>query len=206
MTQTVEIPKGFKMNGQGHLVPIGSISEVDKARDKLVMSLIPKVEKQQAALMELKNASLSAIDAFVLLSAEKYGAKIGGKKGNISLFSFDGQYKVMVNVNQIMAFDERLQVAKQLIDDCIHRWMKGSRKEIKAIVDRAFKTDKAGNISVGQVLQLRQIETDDESWKKAMDAIADSVQTIDTKRYVRFYKREGDSNQWNPISLDIAAL
>ncbi len=206
MTTTPEIPKGYRMNSQGHLVPLSTISDIDKARDKLVMSLIPKVIAQRDALIEFKQNAFDIADAFVQQSADEYGVKIGGKKGNVTLYSFDGQYKIEVSVNQVKAFDERLQVAKSMIDECLHRWVKGSRKEVKSLVERAFKTDKQGNISVSDVLSLRHIETDDEQWKKAMDAIADSIQTIKTKRYIRFYHRVAESNKWTPLSLDIATL
>ena len=37
----------------------------------------------------------------------------------MTLTSFDGRFKVMVAVNDTVQFNEKLQVAKQLIDKCI---------------------------------------------------------------------------------------
>ena len=39
-----------------------------------------------------------------------------------------------------------------------------------------------------------------------MFAIADSVQVVGTKAYVRFYERVGNSEEYRPISLDIAKI
>jgi len=56
------------------------------------------------------------VGAFIQLSAEKYEVKVGGNKGNVSLLSFDGRYKIVRQVAENITFDERLQAAKALID------------------------------------------------------------------------------------------
>ena len=66
-----------------------------------------------------KRAMFNDIRAFCDLSAEKYGISFGGSKGNLQLTSYDGKYRVLVAVNESISFDERLQVAKALIDECI---------------------------------------------------------------------------------------
>ena len=103
-------------------------------------------------------------------------------------------------------FDERLQAAKNLIDECINEWAKGSRPEIMVLVQQAFQTDKEGNLNVGRILALRRLEIADERWKAAMTAIGESVQVIGTKQYVRLYERVGDSGRYVPIALDMVAV
>lgn len=39
-----------------------------------------------------------------------------------------------------------------------------------------------------------------------MQAIGDSVQTAGSKPYLRFYERVGDSDEYRPISLDVAGV
>ena len=60
---------------------------------------------------------MNDVQAFVELSAEQYGAKLGGIKGNVTLTSYDGKYKIQRAIAEYLHFDERLQVAKELIDD-----------------------------------------------------------------------------------------
>lgn len=105
-----------------------------------------------------------------------------------------------------MVFDERLQAAKQLIDECIIDWSQGSRDEIKVLVQAAFQTDKEGKINTGRVLALRRLDIRDEKWQKAMQAISESLQVVGSKEYVRFYERIGESDQYRPIALDLAAV
>ena len=38
-------------------------------------------------------------------------------KGNVTLTSYDGKYKIQRAIAEYLHFDERLQVAKELIDD-----------------------------------------------------------------------------------------
>ena len=131
---------------------------------------------------------------------------MGGTKGNLTLYSFDGQYKVLIAQAERMQFDERLQAAKQLIDACITDWSKGSRDEIKVLVQAAFQTDKEGKINTGRVLALRRLEIRDEKWQTAMRAIGESLQVVGSKEYVRFYERIGGTDQYRSINLDLAAV
>ena len=157
-------------------------------------------------LREFKTRVFADINAFVDLSAEQYDVKLGGKKGNLTLFSFDGAFKVQIAIAEHMVFDERLQAAKHLIDECIIAWSQGSRDEIKVLVQSAFQTDKEGKINTGRVLALRRLDIRDEKWQNAMLAIGESLQVVGSKEYVRFYERIGTSDQYRPISLDVAAV
>ena len=73
--------------------------------------------------------------------------------------------------------------------------------KIKALVNHAFQPDKEGKINTGRVLGLRRLKI-----PNAMQAIADSMQTASTKPYVRFYKRNDTTGEYQPISLDVAAV
>jgi Protein of unknown function (DUF3164) len=196
----------YMTNSQGHFVPKAMVKPIDVTRDEVVMDVVTQARGLQLAMKEFKQKVMGEIEAFVELSAEQYGAKVGGKKGNVSLLSYDGRLKVQRAIAEHITFDERLQAAKSLIDECINRWSSGSQDEIKVLVDHAFKTDKAGNISTTAVLSLKQLDIQDTTWKKAMTAISDSIQVVGSKSYVRIYQRVGDSDQWQPIALDIAAL
>jgi hypothetical protein len=117
----------------------------------------------------------------------------------------DGAYKLIIALADRMVFDERIQAAKALIDDCINEWAETSRDEIKVLVQSAFDVDKEGKINVGKVLALRRLDIKDEQWQRAMKAISDSLQVVGSKPYVRFYKRVGE-DQYEPIPLDVAAV
>lgn len=200
------IPAGYRRDAQGRLVHEEQIKPVDKLRDELVLALVERARTTHEALVQYKAAAFGEIEAFLDLSAAEYGAKIGGKKGNVSLLSFDGKYKIQRAVQESIAFDERLQAARALIDECLREWTEGARPELATLVNDAFRVDTKGEIRTARVLALRRLDITDERWLRAMDAIGDACQVVGSKSYIRVYERIGDSDQYRPISLDIAGV
>lgn len=200
-----EIPKGFVQDREGRLVPKDRVKPVDKARDDLVKRIAKQARKISGELSKVKGEVFEDVEAFVERSAAEYGKSIGGKKGNMTLYSYDGSLKLQIANGETKVFDERLQVAKSIIDECIHEWAKGSNKNIQALVEHAFQVDKTGKVSVERVLSLRRIDIEDERWEEAMKAIADSIQIAGSKRYFRIYERVGETDEYRPIALDAAS-
>lgn len=205
MDQTT-VPEGYMRNAQGHLVPLELVKPIDQERDRLVRELVALAKDLNARLVAGKSKMFGDVAAFVELSAEQYGVKRGGTKGNITLPTYDGAFKLQIATAENVTFDERLQAAKTLIDECINEWAKGSRPEIMVLVQQAFQTDKEGNLNVGRILGLRRLEIADPRWQEAMKAISESVQVIGTKQYVRLYERVGDTDRYVPIALDMVAV
>ncbi|MDF3931370.1 DUF3164 family protein [Pseudomonas citronellolis] len=198
------IPAGYRQDAQGRLVHETLIKPIDQARDKLVLELVDKAKTLNKALADFKATAFGDVAAFVDLSVEEYGVKLGGKKGNVSLVSFDGRYMLKKAVQESVQFDERLQAARALIDECLLEWTEGARPEVVTLVNDAFRTDTKGEIRTARVLALRRLEIADERWKRAMKAIGEACQVIGSKDYIRLYERVGDSNQFEAIPLDIA--
>lgn len=205
-TSTHAIPAGYWQNAQGALIPVEMVKPIDRARNDLVHELVQKANELSQLMAKFKTSAFADIAAFVDLSLEQYDTNVGGKKGNLTLYSFDGRYKVQRAIQEHLQFDERLQAARALIDECLADWTAGAAPELKAIVANAFNTDKAGNISTSRVLGLRRLDIKDERWLKAMTAIGEAVQVVGSKAYIRVYERLGESDMYRPIPLDIAAV
>ena len=176
----------FMTDSQGRQVPENLVKDIDKKRDATVRLIAAKALEMKQILSEFKEEIRDQIYSFVGLSAKEYGVTFGGKKGNISLLSYDGKYKLLVQMNDNITFDERLQVARELIGKCIEKWSDGARSEIR-------------------VLGLRRLDIQDKDWIKAMTAITESVQITGTKQYLRIYERD-DKGEYQMIPLDVAAL
>lgn len=200
------VPTGYWRDAKGHLVPEAMIKPIDRARDDVVRDLYARAKAFSEGLKTFRDGFFADIEAFIDLSAEQYGVKRGGRKGNVTLLSFDGRIKIVRAMAETITFDERLQAAKALIDECFSDWTADARPEIKALIDRAFEVDKEGNIRTGAVLALRRVNIEDERWRRAMAAINDAVQVVGSKAYVRVYERVGDSERWEPVPLDVAGV
>ena len=193
-------------DAQGRQVPVSMIKKFDLKRHDLVCSIMQRAFAERERLAEFKQQIWEEIQSFVDESAKDSGAKkLGGKKGNITLTSFDGRYKLIVAVNDGILFNEKLQIAKQLIDECISKWSKNARPELKVLVDDAFNVGKNGLVSTGKVLGLRRLNITDATWRRAMDAITESIQVVSSKTYMRFYERQDDES-YKQIPLDVASL
>jgi len=202
---TNSVPAGYRLDPLGRLVPESQIKGIDLARDELVREIVGKARELEQAIGKFKRQTFDDIAAFVDLSAERYGARLGGKKGNVSLVSFDGRYKVLRAMADNIVFDERLQAAKALIDECLKQWSEGAPAELQTIVQDAFRVDQEGNIRVQQVLSLRRLEITDARWKRAMDAIGDAIQVTGSRSYLRVYERVGDSDRYQQLGLDLSS-
>ncbi|MEX3614320.1 MAG: DUF3164 family protein [Burkholderia gladioli] len=204
--QATKIPDGYVLDARGRLVPEGMVKPIERLRDQTIQSLVVEASELRTKLAAFKARAFSDIDSFVEASLEQYGVKSGGTKGNVTLITYDGRYKVVRQLSEYLQFDERIQAAKELINECVSEWTKGSRAEIRVLIDGAFQVDKQGKISTTRVLSLRRLSIDHPKWKEAMRAIADSIRATDSKTYIRLYERTDASGEYLPISLDLATV
>ncbi len=200
------IPAGYLPDAQGRLVPLGQVRDVDLARDALVKELMSNALELQEALRSFRLRCLADCAAFAELSAERYGAKVGGSKGNLTLTSYDGNQRIQVALQEYLDFDEGIHAAKSLIDQCLTEWSADSRPELRTLILDAFRVDQQGRIDARRILSLRKLDIQDDRWRRAMEAISDSLRVAGSKTYVRFHRRGGPDNAWHPVSLDLAAL
>ena len=206
MNAPTTLPEGYWENAQGALVPEANIKEIDKLRDQTVRRIWALAEQLHQEMQLFKAQAFTDVAAFVQISADQYGAKIGGTKGNVQLLTFDGRLKIQRNIAERIIFDERLQAAKHLIDECLKEWTADGRDEIKAIISSAFNVDKKGEISTTKILGLKRIEINHPKWLEAMQAITDSIGIAGSKSYLRFYKRNDETGEYVPMSLDLATI
>jgi hypothetical protein len=204
--QALQIPAGFVMNAAGHLVPEHQVREHDKLRDQVALDLATMALALSKGLAEFKTKALGDIDDLIAISSAKYGVTIGGKKGNASITTYDGRFKIERAMAERISFTEEILAAKELIDQCIRKWSEGADQHLRVLVDRAFRANRQGQIKTGDVLSLLRVEIDDPDWKRAMEALKDSIQVNGTAVYIRVYQRVGDTDRYDPINLNIAAV
>lgn len=192
----------YMTNAMGHLVPKANVSDKDQLQDRIVNEMCAKAAEKKAEIDALKREAFDDVDAFVDMIVEHYGAKrLGGKKGNIRLMSYDGMKRVDVKVDTLISFGPELVAARELIDACIESWCGGANDHLVTLVNDAFRTNGDGRLSAGRVLGLRRLDIDDPQWQMAMSALGDAVTVTGSKRYVRFYERKSGDDEFEQIPL-----
>ncbi|WP_339696119.1 DUF3164 family protein [Celeribacter baekdonensis] len=196
--------KSYMADAKGSLVPVEMIKPETKIEDQTVRKIIGYASDLSDQVARFKGHTFEDLSTLEGLLAEKYGRTKGGSKGNKTFMSHDGLFKVLIQVADHIDFGPQLQIAKELVDECLNEWSAESRPEIRAIVTRAFNTDKAGQINRSEVFMLLRLEIEDARWKQAMTAIRDAMRVVGSKTYVRCYQRDTYDGPWRAITIDLA--
>lgn len=129
------------MDVKGCLVFEEMIKFIDLECDCFVQEIVVKGKVLNKVLLDFKLVIFGDIEVFIILLVEQYQVKVGGKKGNVFLVSFDGCYKVIWVMVDNIVFDECLQVVKVLIDECFYEWMEGVCVEVIMLINDVFCVD-----------------------------------------------------------------
>lgn len=196
--------KSYMPDARGNLVPVELIKAAVLLEDETVRKVVGHAEALSAQIGRFKGHTFEDLGALDALLAQDYGLAKGGAKGNKTYQSHDGLMKVQVQVADYIDFGPQLQVAKALVDECLNEWAEEARPEIRAIVTRAFNTDKAGQINRAEIFMLLRLDIEDARWQRAMEAIRDAMRIVGTRTYVRVYRRESPEGAWRAVTIDLA--
>lgn len=205
--------KVTEMNGRkywedykGDLTAVENISKEDKARDKVVEACCAKAIKLNEQIAKTKAEITALIDEYLSTVAEKFGTEW---KGNTNIINFSQDLRVDVKVQNTIGFDEKLNVAKNLIDECVAAWSTDANPALATIVNKAFETDRKGKINREFIFKLLKMKmnakTHMDKWEQAMELLRDSMTIEGSKPYYNFRRRK-ENGEWELITLDFAAL
>jgi hypothetical protein len=203
---TVVKGKQYMSDAKGSLVPIENVKAEHKLEDEVVRKIIAFAEELSAQVSRFRSHTMRDLGEFDALLAQEYGAKIGGAKGNRTYFSFDGLLKVQVAISDFVDFGPQLQIAKKLLDECLMEWSADSRPEIRAVITKAFNTEREGQVNRSEIFMLLRLDIDDPRWQEAMRAIRDAMLITSSKEYVRFYRRGSIDEKFQNITIDLAKV
>ena len=190
----------------GILTPVKNIKEEDKARDKAVERAVNKALKLHDLIVKFKAEMEEIVKNYLESVAEKYDSEW---QGNTILINFAQDMKVAVRVQKYIDFNEKINVAKTLINECLMAWSADSNPALATLVNQAFETDKKGQINREFIFKLTHFKmnakTHMEEWNKAIALLNESMYIKKTKDYMNYYRRI-DGEKWELITLDYAAV
>ena len=195
-----------KLEAKGGWTPAEVVKPADKLTDQTIRKVIGFALDLSSQVERFKAHTMSDLGALDGILEQTYGLVKAGNlgKGNRTYMTFDGLMKVTVQVADFIDFGPELQIAKQLIDECLNEWSAASGPELRAIVTSAFNTDKEGQINRSEIFMLLRHEIEDPRWKQAMTAIRDAMRVVGSKEYVRFATRPRHDAAWSAVTIDLA--
>ena len=200
------VPKGYWRDAKGNLVHERNVRAVDRDMDEVVRRIHGFGRPLSEQMWRFRDHTTADIAAFADRVVEHYGGRIGGRKGNIQLLTFDGCRRVVLAQADRIAVGPEIVAAQALVEECVERWAAGSRRELRALVDQAFVAREDGTVSVAELLRLRRVEIDDEGWRRAQDAIADALRPSGKAEYIRLYQRSTPAEPWQQVPLHLATV
>lgn len=198
---------GNWINATGQAVPPNYVPQQDKLRDRLVEKYFNRAVKVHDQLAALKREAHQAIDAYLAELFAKYDAA-PNERGNYTLTGFSGDKQVIVKIQRYLEFDERIEAAKEIVDECLERWSSDANANLKTLVTEAFRVRGKKGLDVKSILALRTYKITDKSgrWQQAMDLIGESLYVGRSRAYLQFKHRPSVEHDWRSIPLDIAAV
>lgn len=195
----------YMRDARGALVPADLVRPSDKLEDEVVRKVMSFALALSAQVARFKAHTFTDLGEFDALLAQEYGLTKGGPRGNRSYTSYDGLMRVSVRVADLIDFGPQLQTAKALMDECLNEWAADARPEIRAIVTRAFNTDKEGQINRAEIFTLLRLDIADPRWQDAMRAIREAMRVVGSKLYVRIESRASVDERFAAVTIDLAS-
>lgn len=204
---TIEVDGNtYYRDNRGSLIPAELVKPQHKLEDQTVRKIIGFGKDLNAEIGRFKGHTMLDVSTFLGLLAERYGDTKRGLagKGNVTLRTVDNCARVRIKCDDQLTFGSELKTASDLVQECIRKWSADMRPEARAIISRAFNTDKEGQVSRTAIFGLLALEIDDPVWLQAMQAVKDSIRVDGVKVYIQMQERRQDGT-WDTITVDLAS-
>jgi hypothetical protein len=189
MATTKKIPDGYLQDARGRLTPVDTVSEQDLRRDALAKELVSEALVLEELIASKRQSMQARVDAYLdWLKAEK---KVRREKwkGNIQLDSYDGSMRIDRRVNEVLGFNETLQLAKTMLDEWFNEKLEDGDQDLRTAVMGAFNVDQKGRVNKSQILKILRYDIKDAKWKKAMALIREAMTILTSRQSTTFYVR-----------------
>ncbi len=198
--------KTYMEDAKGALVPIELIKPQVLLEDEIVRKIMSFAIALSQQVTRFKGHTMTDLGEFDALLEQEYGVTKKGNrgKGNRSYKTHDGLMEVEIRVQDRVEFGPELQIAKQLVDECLNEWSADARPEIRAVITDAFNTDQEGRINRTAIFSLLRLSIEDPRWKEAMRAVRDAMRVTGSKNQIYFRRAAQIGEQLLPITIDLS--
>ena len=198
-------PKKSKMwiNHKGESVPDKYVDFYDKKKEKIINQMVARANKLNEVLEEYKKLIFEKADGLFDDMFKAHNMEKTTQR-NFTLYSFDKSLKIEISTQDIVDFDDRIQLAQAKINEFLELKTQGADPDLSIIINNAFKTSK-GRLDKSRIFGLFSLKITHHLWNEAMDLIKQSITTNNTRRYATLWRRQQDG-KYVQIQLNFSAL
>ncbi|EKH9212839.1 DUF3164 family protein [Vibrio parahaemolyticus] len=198
-----EAPEGFVYNAEGNLIAKCNIAASDLRKDAFVTGLVQQVKAQRKQLAQFKANIVKAFEGFRVEMLDKYGTKLHarGTGDNVTIFSFDGKYKMTYKTQKLKSLGPEHDAARELARQYFDSKKETLEHDMLIAVQDFFVKD----ASIANTISFISKDFKDETLVKAQNAARDSLLIIGSKSYFNFYERD-EQGEYQQVHLNFAKL
>lgn len=177
-------------------------------REVLIKSLSSQARQLNDQLADFKGKAFDQLSTFYNKMKE-YGEIPEDNKGNFTIKTHDGSVKIEFTNHIIREFDERAEAAAAHLEEFLkEEFVKKRNQDGYDMIKSITKKGKDGKFDVNLISRLEQIRNrfDHPEWIKALDLFKEAYAEYGSSQYVRFYMRNGSSQQYEQIPLNFARV
>ena len=200
--------RGDWIDSRGAACPAKFIPPVEKRRDAAVERIHKIGKRLEEQMRKAKKDVLDELDAY-LEWLDKNSDAPRSRKGNTTLTNYSGDKQVELAMDDVVKLDERLQQAKELVDEYVASLGESAPDELTTLAHTSFDTDKSGRVNQALVLRLVKYQFKDERWQRAVQLIRESIQVVGTRQYLQLRilaPDESGAKKWARLHLNFSAM
>lgn len=181
-------------------------ADYEKKRDDMIKASVEEAKELNDTLAKFKKKMLKRVEDYRKL-AQKYGDIRSNSKGGFSLRTNGGDLVVKYERNTKNEFDERAEMAANLIQEFLLDTVKKQNQRAYSMISQLLSRNEQGDFNVSRVFQLLQLKDqfDDDRWDKAMRLMEEAYNNRPVSYSVSFMQKD-DEGKDKYISLSFPSI
>lgn len=192
------------LDHRGNEVPRDYVPKFDRYNEIQVSKIFNAAIKLHEQIARFKAMSYEIADALYSEMLRNANIAPSDRKGNYTLTSFDKSIRIEVNVNELIEFDENINLAQMKLHEFIENKTKGVDIDIVALINQAFTTRK-GRLDKARIFGLFSLNITHPLWQESMELIRKSINRNSTVRYMEIAEKD-ENGRYIPIRLNFATI
>lgn len=209
MQEEIEIVDGVEMirSDWGTLVRVDRLRPETVLADQTARSIVARMKALAEHNAREKQAIMDDVDAYLTLVFERYGARLGGRRGGVTIAAFGDRQKVVTQTADYNRITAALPAAQALMNEILDDLTDGADADLRVLIMKAFERDgKTGRVNVQRLNGLKQLKLNHPKWPEARQAIEDAIEPAGSKLRLCAYARDNNDDRYEQVIVDFSRL